>query len=504
MTEQIIGKVMMTFKGDYDDTKQYNFLDTVEYNGSSFVCKANGTHDTPSENSANWQLLAKAGCDGKDGINGKDGAPGKDGVNGKDGAPGKDGKDGAPGKNGKDGAQGDPGFYHYTVDLTDAKYDRNKWYYVASNGNQLGSLGGSSYFSLEAPLYNGIDVPYGVHSSGTGKDACARQAVLYGQGRWGSYDRKLIVLDDDTNLTTDGKRLLTFAVPSDNNLAYSFYARGGLKISIASDVSGLTWTPHTDTYVVNGTTMPVLSDAPDPKSLGLDDDHTFWALPMSQLKQQLQQGPQGLPGKDGVTPHIDSTTGDWFIGNQDTGTQAQGPAGENGRDGADGQPGKDGQNGITPHIDTATGNWFVGSTDTGIKAQGPQGSPGKDGQTPDVSKLTTKTAWSETGITYINGAKAASGSSKLKCRAITIGDVHIVQVKGWLIAGNLGNHNFLPQVQVPAFGFENDDYYFEAKGSVTSYDSFIQVDSKAKCQINLYSYSTQNGPSIPLNAMWIY
>ena len=177
---------------------------------------------------------------------------------------------------------------------------------------------------------------------------------------------------------------------------------------------------------------------------------------------------------------------------------------KSGPQGPQGLPGKDGQNGITPHIDTATGNWFVGSIDTGIKAQGPQGSPGKDGQTPDVSKLTTKTAWSETGITYINGAKAVSSSSKLKCRAITIGDVHIVQVNGWFTAGNLGNHNFLPQVQVPAFGFENDDYYFEAKGSVTSYDSFIQVDSKAKCQINLYSYSTQNGPSIPLNAMWIY
>lgn len=103
MTEQIIGKVMMTFKGDYDTTKQYNFLDTVEYNGSSFVCKANGTHDTPSEQSANWQLLAKAGRDGKDGINGKDGAPGKDG---KDGAPGKNGKDGAQGVAGKDGKDG--------------------------------------------------------------------------------------------------------------------------------------------------------------------------------------------------------------------------------------------------------------------------------------------------------------------------------------------------------------------------------------------------------------
>lgn len=101
------------------------------------------------------------------------------------------------------------------------------------------------------------------------------------------------------------------------------------------------------------------------------------------------QGPQGLPGKDGITPHVDSTTGDWFIGNQDTGTQAQGPAGKNGRNGVDGQPGKDGQNGITPHIDTATGNWFIGSTNTGIKAQGPQGvpgEPGKDAPLPDMTQ----------------------------------------------------------------------------------------------------------------------
>lgn len=116
--------------------------------------------------------------------------------------------------------------------------------------------------------------------------------------------------------------------------------------------------------------------------LGKPDVATQADLKAIELKPG-PQGPRGEPGKDGVTPHIDSTTGDWFIGNQDTGAQAQGPAGKNGRDGVDGQPGKDGQNGITPHIDTATGNWFVGSTDTGIKAQGPQGIqgiPGKDGR----------------------------------------------------------------------------------------------------------------------------
>lgn len=84
------------------------------------------------------------------------------------------------------------------------------------------------------------------------------------------------MLDDQpSRFTTDGKRLLTFAVPNDRNLNYAFYARGGLKINIASDVSGLIWTPHTDTFVQNGTTIPVLDDAPDPKAIGLDDDHTF-------------------------------------------------------------------------------------------------------------------------------------------------------------------------------------------------------------------------------------
>lgn len=186
------------------------------------------------------------------------------------------------------GDPGDNGFYHYAVDLTDAKYDRNKWYYVEANTGSPGSLGAASYFSLDAPLYNGIDVPYGWHAVGTRKEASAKQTVLYHQGNWGSYTRKLIVLYDlPSSFTTDGKRLLTFAVPSDNNLHHAFYARGGLKINVTCDVPGLTWAPQTDTIVENGTTIPVLNDAPDPKALGLDDDHAVWALPMSQLKERL-------------------------------------------------------------------------------------------------------------------------------------------------------------------------------------------------------------------------
>ena len=96
-----------------------------------------------------------------------------------------------------------------------------------------------------------------------------------------------------------------------------------------------------------------------------------------------------------------------------------------GPQGPQGLPGKDGQNGITPHIDTATGNWFVGSTDTGIKAQGPQGiqgDPGKDGQngTPGTNGKngadgkSTYEIWLDNGHTgtetdFLNSLKGAKG-----------------------------------------------------------------------------------------------
>lgn len=87
-------------------------------------------------------------------------------------------------------------------------------------------------------------------------------------------------------------------------------------------------------------------------------------------------GSDGAPGKDGVTPHIDTTTGHWFIGDTDTGIDSRGQKGDTGNPG---NPGRDGQNGITPHIDSATGHWFIGTTDTGVSARGPQGQAGKDG-----------------------------------------------------------------------------------------------------------------------------
>ena len=168
--------------------------------------------------------------------------------------------------------------------------------------------------------------------------------------------------------------------------------------------------------------------------------------PQGEPGIQGPQGPagaQGPSGNNGITPHIDSTTGNWFIGPDDTGVHAQGPQGEQGiqgiqgetgatgpqgpqgiqgeqgpagqngtngtngqdgytpyidnstyhwmingtdtgvvakgQDGQNGQDGTNGQDGITPHIDSVTGNWFIGNTDTNVHAQGPQGIQGIQG-----------------------------------------------------------------------------------------------------------------------------
>lgn len=72
----------------------------------------------------------------------------------------------------------------------------------------------------------------------------------------------------------------------------------------------------------------------------------------------------GRDGTDGTTPHIDSTTKHWIIGETDTGIVAEG---------------QDGTNGTTPHIDPTTKHWFIGETDTNIVAEGQDGSQGQQG-----------------------------------------------------------------------------------------------------------------------------
>ena len=68
-----------------------------------------------------------------------------------------------------------------------------------------------------------------------------------------------------------------------------------------------------------------------------------------------EQGPKGDKGDTG----IQGPKGD----KGDTGEQ-----GIQGIQGPKGDKGDTGDNGVTPHIDSTTGNWFIGNTNTGVKA----------------------------------------------------------------------------------------------------------------------------------------
>lgn len=60
MVSQVLGRIMMNFMGDYDATKSYTFLDTVLYDGSTYVCKVDATGIEPTD-ATHWQLIAKKG-----------------------------------------------------------------------------------------------------------------------------------------------------------------------------------------------------------------------------------------------------------------------------------------------------------------------------------------------------------------------------------------------------------------------------------------------------------
>lgn len=130
---------------------------------------------------------------------------------------------------------------------------------------------------------------------------------------------------------------------------------------------------------------------------------------------------RGAKGDQGTTPHIDPDTGNWFIGEVDTGVQARGPAGVTPvidpntgfwvvNDEITEYPSR-GPQGYTPYIgenknwfingeDTgssslgtigsvlsigANGNWYIDNVDTGVKAQGPPGPQGDEGKTPYIN-----------------------------------------------------------------------------------------------------------------------
>lgn len=98
-------------------------------------------------------------------------------------------------------------------------------------------------------------------------------------------------------------------------------------------------------------------------------------------------GTNGTNGENGLTPYINAD-GNWQIGDKDTGIKAAGVNGTNGDSAYDiakkngfvgneeewlaslkGNNGDNGEDGQSPYIG-ANGNWFIGESDTGVQANG--------------------------------------------------------------------------------------------------------------------------------------
>lgn len=75
------------------------------------------------------------------------------------------------------------------------------------------------------------------------------------------------------------------------------------------------------------------------------------------------KGPAGDPGKDGQTPYI-NMSGNWAIGDRDTGIKAEGKDGADGKDGKDGINGQDGKDAPLPQLQIVDGSVQYKLSDT--------------------------------------------------------------------------------------------------------------------------------------------
>ncbi len=79
-----------------------------------------------------------------------------------------------------------------------------------------------------------------------------------------------------------------------------------------------------------------------------------------------------------------------------------------------GEQGDKGDNGTTPHIDSITKNWFIGDVDTGILAQGTNGKDGKDGKS--ISTI-TKDDNNNIIVTFTDGSTQNIGKLSVDIQA---------------------------------------------------------------------------------------
>lgn len=105
MAKQILGRVSIILKGEYNSTTNYQKLDIVSYNGSSYACLQDCVGVLPTDTNY-WQLVAEKG---EQGLQGEKGEQGERGLQGEQGIQGITGEKGEQGIQGERGLQGETG-----------------------------------------------------------------------------------------------------------------------------------------------------------------------------------------------------------------------------------------------------------------------------------------------------------------------------------------------------------------------------------------------------------
>lgn len=96
MATKILGKVAITPKGEFNELTEYQVLDLVTYQGSSYISLQKTTGNLPTDEEY-WQLVAEKGDKGEQGIQGVQGVQGEKGDKGDTGATGETGPAGQDG-----------------------------------------------------------------------------------------------------------------------------------------------------------------------------------------------------------------------------------------------------------------------------------------------------------------------------------------------------------------------------------------------------------------------
>lgn len=297
----------------------------------------------------------------------------------------------------------------------------------------------------------------------------------------------------------------------------------------------------------------------------IDKSNLHWIIDGkdSGIVAQGKDGKDGQPGKDGVTPHLNmalvetlepgtnatatlTQSGNEYtfhlaIPRGATGEQGpRGPIGPTGANGKDGQPGKDG---VSPKLSSVN----ITQVEPNVNASGSFVSSGENLYglnlsipKPDLSKIkipslkigkvstadkgnltitsddqknnvlnidfpkgveVKSSDWTTTGATFLNGASA---QDSFKYRVSTVGNLHIVQVVGWINYTYLPAYSFQASVQLPLQGYEGADYYFSGGLTFNNNNESILLNSYSPNRIELYVAQNSSSHSVPINSLFIY